>query len=240
MKWLMSTIIWLLMIIAFAGCGKINMGSNTTINQNGSGKFVFKVIYDSAIASLLKNESVLNADGDVLPKGEIVRKYMENGNYVEDYAIDFSSLQDLNKKFSTNKSMKVSIKEERGFLHSTYTYEMRFPNGFIGTDIKASSTSGENISTAEKKTAIDYTSSIPFINQVTLPGKLIKTNAIEGKGNNLVWTYSLGQLTPDVKMIATYTLNNRANLIMLYVIGAASAIGALVSLFIIIRRQRIL
>ena len=185
--------------------------------------------------------TILNADSDVIPKGEQARKYMQGEDYAEDYVVDFKDLQSLNKKFSANKDMKVSVKEQKGFIHNTYTYEMSFPNGLNGTDEKTNIAKKEAVSEkTDTKAVNDFINSVPFVNEATLPGTLLSTNAIERRGNNLVWTYSLGQLTSGEVMKATYTLDNRTNILMLYASGSIAVIVALVGLTIMVRRRRVI
>lgn len=239
MKKISMVLISLLSVILFSGCGKVNMGSNTTVNSDGSGQFIFKVVYDSVTASLLENQSILNADGQQLPKGEQVRKYMQGKDYAEDYIISFKDLKSLNEKFNSNEDIKVSIKENKGFFHNTYTYEMKFLQGFAGSDVNTSAGNNDSIPVSNKKEINDFISEVPFINSVTLPGKILSTNAINRDGNTIEWTYSLGQLTPDVAMTATYTMDNRVNYIITYVTSICVGIGLLFFAFIKIRRRLI-
>ena len=237
MKKIMLIITCLIIIMVMPGCADTDLSSNTVIKNDGSGKIVFKIEYDGIVASILDGKSIMDEANIKQSKDQQIRKYMQGSNYVEDYSMNFKNLKDFNQKFGSNKDIKVSIKEQKGFLHNKYTYEMKFLNNFTTVNASASSQS----SSSDEKNAVNkYASSVPFKNEVTLPGKILATNAIETKGNNFIWNYSLGQLSPNNAMTATYMTNNTNNIIIMYVLISIVGIALIYSLIIFLRKRKTL
>lgn len=233
MKKILLIMISFMAIILLSGCGKLEMGSDTSINTDGSGYFSMKLIYDNIIAQNLK---------DGVLKEENVRKYRENKDYIEEYKVEFKNVSELNKKLSNrSQDYKVTITENKGILNNKYTYEMRFLNYYDATSIANSLNikTEMTVSTTNNDRVNSFLDEVAYTNTVTLPGKIITSNASERSGNTLRWSYYLGQISPETVMTATYTMENTTGIRIIYTIVSILIILTVVYIIRKIRMKRI-
>lgn len=155
--------------------------------------------------------------------------------------MNFKNLSELNRNYTKDSNFVVNVKQNNGLIHNTYTYEMRFPKGFNASSVKADAKQhNESIaaSNTNDKDLNVFIDKIPFENDVTLPGKIISSNAIKSNGNKLTWNYYLSQITPDTVMTATYTLDNKQNEIVFTLIGVVAFITVGIYLYRVRKKLR--
>lgn len=241
MKKIKNICICLSILILLTGCGKLDMKSYTQVNDKGNGEFSFKVIYDNSIAERIQGTILENRKG--LTKEEAVRKYMNEDKNVEEYKVQFKSLSELNKKLGTpEEDVQVTIKENKSLTKTLYTYEMKFNKLLNSATLSEKLLKSETVATTSnyEKTAIDdFIKKAVFTNAVNLPGKIVSNNAVENQGNTLIWSYYLGQITPDTIMTATYEIENKTNKSILAVIGVIGAVSLIVLIIRKIMNKRI-
>lgn len=230
---------YLFTMILLSGCGNIGIASNTTISERGSGVFSFKVAYDYIIFDSLDG-SILKNNKDA-PKDEQIRKYIHNEDYLEEYRLNFDSLEDLNKKLAFNENgFKVSVVKKIGLFRDTYAYEMRFLKDFDKSAIKTSFLENNKINQSITKysdNSIDkFLSNVKFTSEVVLPGKIISTNAVGDTGGNLVWTYNLSQINSQTTMTATYVIDKTKTTALAGLIGT---IIIVLIIYLVVRAKRL-
>jgi hypothetical protein len=214
----------LTIVFLLSGCGNIGIASNTTISEAGSGVFSFRVAYDNIIFDNL-NDSILKDNVNALPNDRI-KKYAHNQKFLEEYKINFNSLEDLNKKLAENKNgFNVNVVKKTGLFKDTYTYEMKFLKEFDKSAIKSSflglsSNPKKTITTYSDKTIDEFISKVKYTNEVALPGRIISTNSVGDTGGNLVWTYYLNEINTDTSMKATYIIEKNSSAIVAAVVIA--------------------
>ncbi len=213
----------LTIIFLLSGCGNIGIASNTTISETGTGVFSFRVAYNNIIFDNL-NGSILK-DNLNATANDRIKKYAHNQKFLEEYKINFNSLDDLNKKLANNENgFKVNVVKKKGLFKDTYTYEMRFLKTFGKSEIKSSflglsDTNPDQSITTYSDTDIDkFISKVKYTNVVSLPGRIISTNSVGDTGSNLVWTYYLNKINTETSMTATYIIEKNSSAIVAAVV----------------------
>jgi len=232
-------LVCLITMILLSGCGNIGLASNTTISETGSGVFSFRVAYDYIIFNNLDG-SILKDNKDA-PESERIRKYVHNQDYLEEYKLNFNSLEDLNKKLASNQNgFKVNVVKKSGLFKDTYTYGMRFLKSFDKSSIKSSFSENNNINQSITKysdTIIDeFISKVKYTNEVVLPGKIISTNAVGDTGGNLVWSYNLSQINSQTSMTAIYVIDKTKTAALTGLIGT---ILIVLIIYFVVRAKRL-
>jgi len=235
-----ALLVGLTIILLLSGCGKLGVTSSTNISEKGAGVFSFKVSYDDFISKNIKG-SILK-DNKNATAGERIRKYADEQGYVEEYKINFNSLDDLNKKLVKNENgFQVNVIKKTGLFKDTYTYEMKILKAFTPAVIKSRFLENNNdeqfITTYSNNIIDEFLSKVEYTNKVILPGKIISTNAVESNGNSLVWTYYLGQINSETSMTATYIIDKNSNIVLTVVVGLILVI--LIIAYVIRYRRRI-
>lgn len=66
---------------------------------------------------------------------------------------------------------------------------------------------------------------------VSVPGKIIKTNAVEVDGNTVAWNCTLGQISKDTEMNVNFQVINEKNIILFFIftITMTIIIGLMIS-----------
>ena len=234
----------LISIFLLSGCGNIGVASNTTISETGAGVFSFRVAYNNIIFNNL-NGSILK-DNKNATSDDCIKKYAHNQKFLEEYKINFNSLEDLNRKLAKNENgFKVNVVKKIGLFKDTYTYEMKFLKEFDKSAIKSyflgkiNTTPEQSITTYSDNNIDEFISKVKYTNVVSLPGRIISTNSVGDTGSNLVWTYYLNEINTETSMTATYVITKNSNALV------AAFVGTILFILIIIyalrykRRKRI-
>lgn len=214
----------LTIIFGLSGCGSIGVASNTTISETGAGVFSFRVAYDNIIFDNL-DESILK-DNKNATANDCIKKYSHNQKFLEEYKINFNSLEDLNKKLAKNENgFKVNVVKKTGLFKDTYTYEMKFLKEFDKSAIRSiflglsNTNSDQSITTYSDSNIDEFISKVKYTNVVALPGRIISTNSIGDTGGNLVWTYHLNEINTETSMTATYVITKNSSTIVAALVG---------------------
>lgn len=192
-----NALILMLCVILF-GCRDIDLRSSTVINENGTGLVKLQILYDDFISSKLEKDII---DHEwVKENGYQFNKYLANNMHVEEITYRFKNIKELEQKInSSGLATMIDLKEMKG-RDNIYTIDLKFNKLAIDNLIK-NNTDDEKI--------YNYIKTLKFINEVKVPGDVIKSNAPEDVGENTkVWTYKVNQIDNDTNIIFSYKITN--------------------------------
>lgn len=223
-------------VLLVAGC-KIEIGVQTSINEDGSGAFGFRLAADKEVQNLLSQQG----EGDLLQelKNNIPDHWhITQGTDSDDTrwvlgTVDFKDKEDLRSILQAPEGpvadmgqSSIDYVQETSFFRVVTRYTARF-------DVAAALTAiGQGA--GEQVTSDILASVIDFRNQVRLPGFIGENNADEVRGNTLIW-----RLTPSgtTEMSAVSSVL-RWPIVGALVVGGLVVIGLIVLLVARLRRRR--
>ncbi|WP_238882691.1 hypothetical protein [Clostridium sp. YIM B02551] len=199
MKKRFSIITILILSLFLVGCGTVKLNSFTNINKDGSGDFKFQVLYDNVVARLLGRDFI-NVD-EMKKLGFETSKYVKDNNNVEEVSIKFNNLNDVNKLLADKKYATLSVNEAKGVTENQVTINLSVNSSLV--DDAINQTGG---SSAYDATLINYVKNVEITNQITVPGRIVSSNATDKSGDyTAIWKYKLGQIDQNTKITLTYT-----------------------------------
>lgn len=185
----------LIISIMLLGCGNINLKSFTVINENGYGTVKLQILYDNFISSKLGNDII---DHKWAKENDYkFNKYLENNINVEEITYNFKSIEDLQQKINSSGLATMTYLKRSGIGETTYNINLKVNKQSIDKLIKDKTNNDEII--------YNYIKNIKFINEVKVPGKVIKSNATVNVDENIKeWTYKLSQINGDTNLLISY------------------------------------
>ncbi|MDD7793875.1 hypothetical protein [Clostridium sp. 'White wine YQ'] len=226
MKKRISIMAILLLSLFLVGCGIVKMSSFTNINKDGSGDFKFQVLYDNVVARLVGRDFI-NAD-EMKKLGFETSKYVKDNNNVEEVSIKFNNLNDVNKLLADKRYATISVNEAKGVTENQVTINLSVNSSLV--DDAINQTGGTS---AYDATLINYVKNVEITNQITVPGRIVSSNATDKSGDNTaIWKYKLGQIDQNTKITLTYTTDGivKKNYILPITIGVILAISIIAAL----------
>lgn len=211
----------------------MNIGAQTKIDEKGVGDFVLKLsttgIYSQALQQGQTSSNTPTTEDSLfskdLAKNTTAKEYADGDKQIREWTMHFNNLQEFNDHFKTAKAgeFKVNIAENKSFFKNTYVYTMNLPDKFtaeeLSKDVNKNENSNQNAIVSEKDVVDFLSTSISVSNSLTVPGKVIKTNATKTEGNILSWGYTLSQIKKGDTMTATYEITNTQNIALACVGG---------------------
>lgn len=197
-------IIILILSTILLGCGDINLNSSTVINENGSGSIKLQILYDNFISSMLKNDIIDHKWAE--ENGYLVNKYSKNNMNVEEITYEFGDIKELEQKINSSGLATMTYSKKIGMGENTYTIDLKFNKAPIDKLVN-DKTDTETTATDEK--IYNYIKNIEFTNEVKVPGKIVKSNAIgDINENTKEWTYKLSQIDENTHISFSYKMKN--------------------------------
>lgn len=192
-----NVFISILCIILF-GCRDIDLKSSTVINDNGTGSVKLQILYDDFISSKLEKDIIDHKWAE--ENGYRFNKYLDNNIHIEEIIYEFKSIKELEQKINSSRlATMTDFKEIKG-KDDIYTIDLKFNKSAIDNLIK-NNTDDEKI--------YNYIKKLKFINEVKVPGEIIKSNASEDiYENTRVWTYKVNQIDDDTIITFSYKITN--------------------------------
>ena len=203
-------------ILSLYGCGNAQLGINTKINENESGEIrftstltgIFAQQSDILTGSEDNSEGIISAF-NLQDKNVTTETKDENGIKTTTVTYPFTYLDEVNSllKTSGDNEFYLNIEKKKSFFKTQYIYTMKLPSNFnmdiMMSEIK-NSLSGESASLIDDTTISDFTgSSVSVMNTLTVPGRLVSSNATKTEQNTLTWEYTLAQLKSDETFTAS-------------------------------------
>lgn len=177
------------------GCGNINLKSFTVINENGYGTVKLQILYDNFISSKLGNDIIDHKWAK--ENGYNFNKYLKNNINVEEITYNFKSIEDLQQKINSSGLATMAYLKRSGIGETTCNINLKVNKQSIDKLIKDKTNNDEII--------YNYIKNIKFINEVKVPGKVIKSNATANTDENIKeWTYKLSQIDGDTNLLISY------------------------------------
>ncbi|OOM09128.1 hypothetical protein [Clostridium saccharobutylicum] len=185
----------LIISMMLLGCGNINLKSFTVINENGYGTVKLQILYDNFISSKLGNDIIDHKWAK--ENGYNFNKYLKNNINVEEITYNFKSIEDLQQKINSSGLATMTYLKRSGIGETTYNINLKVNKQSIDKLIKDKTNNDEII--------YNYIKNIKFINEVKVPGKVIKSNATANTDENIKeWTYKLSQIDGDTNLLISY------------------------------------
>ncbi|OFI06770.1 hypothetical protein CLOACE_07530 [Clostridium acetireducens DSM 10703] len=243
-----ALIFTLLLCFTITGCGTLNVGTKTVINNKGAGTITFKIssegIYEQVLSGNENNNNLFNLKNKNIQK----KAFKEGEKSIEEYTLKFNNIKEFNDLFKDVKKdeIKIEIKENKSLFKITYQYKLYLPKGFSLDELskealnnnKAGQPQDLEIVSPEQVKAF-LGSSIVFSNEIVVPGKVEVTNAVSTSASNnvntLKWSYSLSQINPNNPLIATYSISNKTNIAL---VSGISIVAVAAIAFIILKKKK--
>lgn len=185
----------LIISMMLLGCGNINLKSFTVINENGYGTVKLQILYDNFISSKLGNDIIDHKWAK--ENGYNFNKYLKNNINVEEITYNFKSIEDLQQKINSSGLATMTYLKRSGIGETTCNINLKVNKQSIDKLIKDKTNNDEII--------YNYIKNIKFINEVKVPGKVIKSNATANTDENIKeWTYKLSQIDGDTNLLISY------------------------------------
>lgn len=216
----------LLLSLLLAGCGIVKLNSFTNINKDGSGDFKFQILYDNVVAKLVGRDFI-NAD-EMKKLGFETSKYVKDSNNVEEVSIKFNNLNDVNKLLADKRYATINVNEAKGVTENQVTINLIVNSSLV--DDAINQTGGSNSYDA---TLINYVKNIEITNQITVPGRIVSSNATDKSGDTTaIWKYKLGQIDQNTKISITYATDGivKKNYILPITLGVILAIAIIAAI----------
>jgi len=236
-------------IFSLSGCGKIDLGVNTKIDEKGAGEIkmitqlsgIFAQQSDN-IADSESNETGLMKGLDLDNPNIKTETKEENGVKTITMTYKFRNLDEFNilSKNTEDSDFVMNVNKKASFFKTQCIYTLKLPSEFSMDSMINQLESDENLTSNamfDTSTITNFIgSAITFKNTLTVPGKIISSNAVKTEQNTLTWEYTLEQLKSGDTYTATYEVTNTAN------IGLAIGGGVIVIIIaavVIIKRRKV-
>ncbi len=190
--------------LIFVQCSAINLKTDTTINENGSGQAKLQIMYDNTVYSTL-NKDIFDAEW-IKENGFTFNKYLKDNMNVEEITCDFKSLNDLIDKLNATNLITFTYDTKLGFKEKTYNINFKFNTQLMDDLIKNNINTGNS----EKDTQIyNYIKDVKLVNDITVPGTIINSNSVQKINQNTEeWTYKISQIDDNTNIAISYNLKN--------------------------------
>jgi len=225
-------------ILSLSGCGKVDLGVNTKIDEKGAGEIVFTTVLsgifaqqsEAAVDSEAGNTGMLEGIDPDNPNITTETKE-ENGIKTITSTFKFNNLDELNGlvKDTENEGFVLNVEKKSSFFKTQYIYTFKLPSEFSMDSLMNQLKSDENLTSNpmfDTNTISSFIgSAITFKNTITVPGKIISSNAAKSEQNTLTWEYTLSQIKSGDTYTVTYEITNTTNI-------ALAATGAIILIVI--------
>lgn len=228
----------LLLAVAVSGC-QIQMGLNTTVKDNGSGTFGFRLAADKEILDLMGQQG--GSSDDLF--GELKKNLPQDWKSEEGTDPDGTKWVKVSVEFKDTDELQTILKDagsgveldlssfsltqKKGFFSTTTEYSLKLDMASALSGI------GDIGGMGDQLTPSVLSSILVFENRVTLPGSIKSNNATKVEGNTLIWQ---PQLSGSTEMTAT-SESIRWSIIYI-LIGAVVVLIALLVIVIILLARR--
>lgn len=129
--------------------------------------------------------------------GYSFNRYLKNNINVEEITYNFKSIEDLQQKINSSGLATMTYLKRSGIGETTYNINLKVNKQSIDKLIKDKTNNDEII--------YNYIKNIKFINEVKVPGEVIKSNAAGNIDENIKeWTYKLSQIDGDTNLLISY------------------------------------
>ena len=174
-------------VLVSAGCVEIEV--NTRLNENGSGKQIWRFTGTALLSSEIKKQVQNNR----FFKKSIIRDEFKEGDYILEASMDF---QDVSELKDADRDVTFHT---QGFLIRTHTY----------TEVWKRTENPAGLLAQHARGVVPVTLRV----QVELPGKITETNADYKDGSVARWSVSVTDLAASKMLVAKSRSWNRAVLI---------------------------
>lgn len=208
-KSFLATITFAIMFI-MVGCTTVDIGTQSTVTKDGLITTKLVLSYGGTLASQAKPSLI----SKVTNKDIEVQKYFKDDKYFEEVTGEAINLKEyVDTPYSFNDLLLYSYNKEKGFLKDTYNITMKF-----------------NPSVLTNESIVDGLQYINYANEITLPGKIVSTNAIEQNENTAKWSMKMDQVSETTSMIVAYSMINYTKIVLSAVV-VGIIIGVVVYMF---------
>ena len=104
------------------GCRRIDVRSETIINDDESGQIDLYVKYDDMLADYIKG-NIFNLDW-AEENGYVVKKHTEGNNTVEELLYEFNNLKELENKMNSSGLINLSHTHKQKLNKKTYSFNL--------------------------------------------------------------------------------------------------------------------
>jgi hypothetical protein len=244
---IIASLILCFCMFSLYGCGKADLGMTSKINENGSGEIVIIAALSGVFAQQAATATTEESTNAMLNafnlKGKNIKTETTEANGIKTTKITFvfNNLDELNNVFKDVKDtdFKINVEKKVSLFKTQYVYTIKLPANF---NVDAMMKELEKDPSVASNQLIDKNTIASFIgsaitvkNTLTIPGKLITSNATKTEQNTLTWDYAFSQLRTNEAFTATYEVANKVN-ISIAAAGAVLVFG--IGFFALIRRKK--
>ena len=104
------------------GCRRIDVRSETIINDDESGQIDLYVKYDDMLADYIKG-NIFNLDW-AEENGYVVKKHTEGNNTIEELLYEFNNLEELENKMNSSGLINLSHTHKQKLNKKTYNFKV--------------------------------------------------------------------------------------------------------------------
>lgn len=185
-------IVMMLFIICISlfliGCKRIDVRSETIINDDESGQIDLYVKYDDLLAHYIKG-NIFNLDW-AEQNGYSVRKHTEGNSTVEELIYEFNNFDELENKMNSSGLIILSHTDNMECNKRTYNFNLVCNKSNIEALITRSIHTGDE---TKDKYVLNYLENIPIHNDVKYHDTKVKSNSSCVKNKIDPWNCKLSQ-----------------------------------------------
>ena len=171
------------------GCRRIDVRSETIINDDESGQIDLYVKYDNMLADYIKG-NILNLDW-AEENGYVVKKHTEGNNTVEELLYEFNNLEELENKMNSSGLINLSHTHKQKLNKKTYNFNLVVNKSNIEGLLSKSIHTGDE---SKDKYVLNYLENIVIHNDIKYQDSKVRLNSATVKSKVDVLNCKLSQL----------------------------------------------
>lgn len=171
------------------GCRRIDVRSETIINDDESGQIDLYVKYDDMLADYIKG-NIFNLDW-AEENGYVVKKHTEGNNTVEELLYEFNNLEELENKMNSSGLINLSHTHKQKLNKKTYNFKLVVNKSNIEELLSKSIHTGDE---SKDKYVLNYLENIVIHNDIKYHDSKVRLNSATVKSKVDVLNCKLSQL----------------------------------------------
>lgn len=171
------------------GCRRIDVRSETIINDDESGQIDLYVKYDDMLADYIKG-NIFNLDWTE-ENGYVVKKHTEGNNIVEELLYEFNNLEELENKMNSSGLINLSHTHKQKLNKKTYNFNLVVNKSNIEELLSKSIHTGDE---SKDKYVLNYLENIVIHNDIKYQDSKVRLNSATVKSKVDVLNCKLSQL----------------------------------------------
>ncbi|MDO5517037.1 MAG: hypothetical protein Q4F66_05740 [Clostridium sp.] len=192
---IISLLFIICMSLLLMGCRKIDVRSETIINNDESGQIDLYIKYDDILAQYIKG-SIFNCEW-AENNGYVVRKHTEGSNIVEELVYKFKNIKELEDKMNSSGLVELSHTDKMESNKRTYNFNLVCNKANIEALLSKSIHTGDE---TKDKYVLNYLENITIHNDIKY--RTLKVKASSGVMVNRIdkLDYKLSQLDENISI----------------------------------------